>query len=469
VFCRVTYNDATHQGADRASLDVSLAHLQADPLDTLAMASAADIAQSSELEQRLLYAALASLPGDATNDQIVFERDPAWSQDRISFPELLVLARSLRDLLGNVRPLAPQDLIEPQQTQPGTLVEMNELRARATAALNALNTAINQLDTAVTALRAASPAASDEVRKRLIDVSWFGVPGSIPISRQGADAGPQSKLAEQGDALLKGLRQRYNDASAMNNGLPATGAKPADVIAVLQKVFDPSLVVLPRFTPPNGAALASTFGDSSTLLSGQNEAPARWLQQLTHLRPAVSRFDAAVSLARILAGADAPGFTLGQLPYQANDRWLALPLVAGAPLPTSGHVSLVAWMSGAYDPSQSHSGLLVDDWPERIPGTVASTGLAFHYEEPKARAPQSLLLAFNSDAETRVWNEDLLLAILNETIDLTKIRSVDLDTIQDVGQILPALYFAFNLAQETIAARFAAVSPLVATEIVGGQ
>ena len=72
VFCRVTYNDATHQGADRASLDVSLAHLQADPLDTLAMASAADIAQSSELEQRLLYAALASLPGDATNDQIVF-------------------------------------------------------------------------------------------------------------------------------------------------------------------------------------------------------------------------------------------------------------------------------------------------------------------------------------------------------------------------------------------------------------
>ena len=148
VFCRVTYNDAAHQGTSRASLDVSLHDLQADPLDVLSMAGAADIAQSSELEQRLLYAALASLPADAVNYQIVFERDPAWSQDRISFPELLVLARALRDLLGSVRPLAPQDLIEPQQTQPGTAVDMTELQSRATAALNALNTAINQLNAA---------------------------------------------------------------------------------------------------------------------------------------------------------------------------------------------------------------------------------------------------------------------------------------------------------------------------------
>ena len=175
--------------------------------------------------------------------------------------------------------------------------------------------------------------------------------------------------------MLNVLRKRYNDALAMNNGLPATGAKPADVVTVLQKVFDPSLVVLPRFTPPNSADLASTFGDSDTLLSGQTEAPARWLQQLAHVRPAVSQFDAAVFLARVLAGADAPDLTLGQLPYQANDRWLALPLAAGASLPTSGHVSLAAWMSRAYDASQSHSGLLVDEWPERIPATVASTGL----------------------------------------------------------------------------------------------
>ena len=50
-----------------------------------------------------------------------------------------------------------------------------------------------------------------------------------------------------------------------------------------------------------------------------------------------------------------------------------------------------------------------------------------------------------------------------------RLRSVDLDTIREVGQILPALYFAFNLAQETIAARFGAVSLLAAQQNPGGH
>jgi hypothetical protein len=82
-----------------------------------------------------------------------------------------------------------------------------------------------------------------------------------------------------------------------------------------------------------------------------------------------------------------------------------------------------------------------------------------HYEEPKARAPQTLLLACNPDSASTSWNDDLLLAILNETIDLAKVRTVDLDTIQEVGQILPALYFALNVAQDTISTSFAAIVP----------
>ena len=35
-------------------------------------------------------------------------------------------------------------------------------------------------------------------------------------------------------------------------------------------------------------------------------------------------------------------------------------------------------------------------------------------------------------------------------MDLAKIRAVDLDNIQEVGQILPGLYFPFNDQAETI-------------------
>ncbi len=109
-------------------------------------------------------------------------------------------------------------------------------------------------------------------------------------------------------------------------------------------------------------------------------------------------------------------------------------------------------MASSYDSTAEHSGLLVDEFPERIPNTVETTGIAFHYEEPKNRAPQALLLAICPDNRP-AWEGDGILAILNETIELAKIRTVDLDGVVAGGEILPALYFAFNTEGDTVSAR----------------
>jgi hypothetical protein len=63
------------------------------------------------------------------------------------------------------------------------------------------------------------------------------------------------------------------------------------------------------------------------------------------------------------------------------------------------------------------------------------------------------LLAVCPDARP-AWDDELLLATLEDTLQLAKIRSVDLDSLIDVGQILPAAYVPLNLQQSTIAARF---------------
>jgi hypothetical protein len=104
----------------------------------------------------------------------------------------------------------------------------------------------------------------------------------------------------------------------------------------------------------------------------------------------------------------------------------------------------------------SYAGLLIDEWPERIPSTQENAAVAFHYEEPKARPPQTLLLAVCPDGRA-YWDDDLLLGILQETLELAKIRSVDLNSIAEVGQILPALYFALNLQGATLSTNFATV------------
>jgi hypothetical protein len=135
------------------------------------------------------------------------------------------------------------------------------------------------------------------------------------------------------------------------------------------------------------------------------------------------------------------------------DRWLGLPLDPAAAAPVSGRVSLAALGFGDLTVASDLAGLLVDEWPERIPSTKQSAAVAFHYDEPKSRAPQALLLAICPDSRPE-WDDELLLATLQETLQLAKIRTVDLDSLTDVGQILPALYVPMNLQQATISTRF---------------
>lgn len=98
--------------------------------------------------------------------------------------------------------------------------------------------------------------------------------------------------------------------------------------------------------------------------------------------------------------------------------------------------------------------MLVDEWPERIPSASENAAVAFHYEERKSRAPQALLLGVCPDARA-LWDDDVVTGLLQETLELVKIRAVDLDSVREVGQILPALYFALNLQGATISVNFA--------------
>jgi len=433
VACQVTYKDAT-QGA--TTKVIRLSDLDVGPLDLLALATAANTAQQSELEMRILFAAL---PSGASEAQIVYQPEPPLPGAPLTFPDLLFLLRSLNALLGRARALRPQDLIEPerQAEDNGGLVDLTEINARAGAARQALSQTITDLSARLAGL----PGSAGAVRAALLAASYFGVPGAIP----GADA----DLGIQGRAVLQELQQRQVTAQATS--LPAT--KPEDAVAVLQAIFGAAFLVLPRLTPPDIATLRQAFGQSSQLLAGDTLAPARWLQQLTHVRPAISQLDEVSVLAQMLAGAGPPTLTIGQLPPVASDRWLALPL--NGMQPTRGRIALEAMTFGNYVTDISWCGLLLDEWVERIPNTTESAGVAFHYEGPTAQAPQTLLLAINPTQEGQ-WNGALIRNILEETMDLYKMRAVDLDSVQAVGQLLPALYFALNLQQETVSVRFAA-------------
>jgi hypothetical protein len=299
----------------------------------------------------------------------------------------------------------------------------------------------------LTTAAAGLPGAPDPARAALLRCSFYGAEGSVPLSNAGADA----RLADQAAAISKLLQDRLTKASAV---VIATAQAP-DLIALMKTIFGDDFVVLPRFTPPDFPSLQTTFAQSTAMVSSDRRAPARWLAQLTYIRPAISQLDAAYSLAQLLgaSNADPAAFLLGQLPPTANDRWLGLGVDLANP-PAKGRVAFACLTSGDPLTQNSYAGLLIDEWPERIPSLQENAAVAFHYEEPKARAPQALLLAVCPDNRP-IWDDDLVAGILEETLELTKIRAVDLDSVAEVGQILPALYFALNLQGATISTKFA--------------
>ncbi len=436
VRCQVTYLDST--GAAHTTT-VSLADLKVGPLDLLAMSNAPQTPERSEIENRVLYA--AALPAGAQQPQIVFAA-ASLAPGSLLFPDVRYLAQTLRSLVGASRALTPQDKTTPETEAPsaGGAVDVSDLQWRASTAVASLTSDLGALTAATTA---------SAIRSALLACSFYGVPGSIPNTSNG----PDPVLAQQKVSVAAVLQQRLAQATKVTIATAAT----SDLLGLFRTIFGSDFVVLPRFTPPALAALQSAFGQSASLISSDPQAPARWFRQVTYTHPGVSRLDLALSAAQAL-GASAiypPTLLLGQLPAPASlpDRWLALPIDPANP-PAKGRLAIAGVTVGDPTSANVYAGLAIDEWVERIPGTQAASALAFHFEEPSARAPNALLLAVCPKPQD-LWDDAMLQAVLSETLDLAKIRTVDLSSVTTVGQILPALYFALNLQAATISTQFA--------------
>ena len=434
VRARVTWTAA---GQTDTTL-VTLRDLDIGPLDVLALADASDQPKRAELEGRILLAAQPPIAADTITLTYSADQLPSGS---ITFPDLLTAARAIRALLGSARPLDLKAFALPDKAPTSGSVDVAEIAARASSLVAALDVDLAALQSALLALTSSpssSPAAA-AVTAALKTVSGYALPGALP-----APATSATGLLELGARMVAQLQQRRSAVTGATATLD-------DVMNDLRAVLGADAIVLPHLTPPDAAAVQSAFSQSSSMQAVDPQAVRRWLLQLSHLRPGVQRLDLAINATRLL-GADRPSIELAQLPATTSDRWLGLPLAPGS-TPMGGRVAIEAVTSGDPTSVAEYAGLLVDEWLERIPADTLTAGVAFHYDEPNARAPQALLLAVCPDGRA-TWDLDLVATILDETFDLAKIRGVDLASLMEVGQILPALYFPFNLQAATPATTF---------------
>lgn len=243
------------------------------------------------------------------------------------------------------------------------------------------------------------------------------------------------------DALLT-LHDNAADAPEKVNAL----------LAAAKHLFGEDFTMIPEFslTAIQADEWQNAYDQRAGLLSyqvntmGEDFPVDNWLYGAARVREKIGHVENAILMTEILAQKNIALEPI-QLPYRANDSWLALEYSDTCCI-DEDKLLYTAHYCVPFDGSRSQCGLLLDEWTEVIPGKNETTGLAFHYDRPNSEPPQALLLATPADFSGQ-WKWKDLVDTLHDTLDLAKKRAVGPEQIDGTAyaRFLPALVSAFTV------------------------
>lgn len=386
------------QGSTSIQKDYSLAEFNLCPLDVVYL-SAASVQAAPLVKLLQYYLKLQGIEGESfTGDVMIHvQRTTELPPDSRSLEEIIGLAYSLLKVFNDSRPLQSTDL---QESTLYTHEQLDEVAVSNLANRASITQAdFSQLKTAFTA----NP--TDATNWWQVSLLLNPVDPALPDSITG---------------IIGGFEQRQATYNSITEENPAKRA-----IAQINALLGQEFQVLPPIQPANSTALTAAFADQNTLLDGDLTKPKNWLQDYGRVRSAIESLDLFLTTAELF---DQPSaLQVAQLPLVPQQPWI------GEKYPATGksaRLSLVAHRPFPVSFDQSVTGLLMDSWSEIIPNQTQVTGLAFHYDEPKAQAPQAVLVAVPPDL-VKGWEFEALEAAIIETLDLAKTRAIE------IGQIFP--------------------------------
>ena len=412
--------------------------------------------------ERALRVAIPTL-GDA---ELTLGRDPTWPRSLRGLGQVMTLAGTLRTLLGGAHAVVPEDLAgvgerptrDLMSAQPELVARMSGLAASFQAAVAALaptiasipeDDVVADLDTAAALVAAISTLDAwgvpfDPTPTRPLDVAWIRAAWRGAEARgTNAQASVERMIGQPAGTPAAILLECAQDV--------ATGVLGGAFLVL------PLLPVLPDLPPgtPDHFVVALT---EPAFPAPPATAVRRFVRDLGTVRTQVGRLAEALLLEgalghrRDLRVAQITGRTATG-PGVGTDRWLAGPLPPAGPWPDGPVTHLVLDTVGTVGTAGAGSlaGIVIDGWVEDLPMQVgpkarsedprpdrARTGLAVRADAASARPPQTVLAAVSPDG--RRWTADTLRAVIEQTVDLARVRMVTLETLAGQGLMLPALY-----------------------------
>jgi len=445
--------NVTPPGAAASVVVIGLDSLGLCALDVAVEAAGAP----AQLEYRIVEAVSARQPAGSV---VAVSTVPA-ADGTPGFAELLSLAARIRATLGKASPLAPQHVQGPDSS-PVTGLNSAELDGRIAALEASFSNAVDVLARAAKALDEAAGAAAilaavTALRSALIGVADQGIAGAWPVSPADSTPAVVASLGGQAGAVLATVGPL---AAIARPAAPGAGSKAADVSAWLAVATDyvkgitgSNVPMVPTFLLPANSAYAGSFAPAAAPVGADKAAMMAWLRRTARVRPNLAALHDTLLASEALSGT-AASLATAQLPVEAAPPWVGIPFPGKAP--PKARVAAVVSTPAPIDPTAEFCGFVCDNWTEQLPGltSVATaargyessevTGMSFSLDTPDASAPQCLLLAIAPDPG-RGWSLDVLLDTVRETLDLAKIRTVDIGDLPRMGRVLPALHSMSNV------------------------
>ena len=210
-----------------------------------------------------------------------------------------------------------------------------------------------------------------------------------------------------------------------------------------EAVFGLGFLVL---TPVTGSAdlYATTYGK----LAPGRAAIRRWLRDIATVRPALARYTETLLFGDAMGRSPGAGRTLAVAQLAATgttgtSTWLGSNLPNGAASPDQPVTDVLVDAPVTYAPTDTIAGLVIDEWGEQLPrrnadgSATVTTGVAVNANAPNARAPQAVLLAIAPDGSR--WTTKSLLAVLDATRELARMRAVTLERQASPSSVMPAI------------------------------
>jgi hypothetical protein len=403
------------------------------PLDLVALARAATKEnEGSLLDRRVLDAVIGGL-SNVTEATVIYDATPGV----FTFPQAMEVARAIGSAFAGMRPLLADDLVPPAEAstarQGGATDDAKALLDSAKQARTALGSAKDALDAAVAEPAGASKTA--KLRAELKKVSTYD-PAAFPDPSATA-----AEIDAAADAASDGLGRRSAAAAVLYSPGTGSGDLVRAAVAGFQAMFGRDFLTTQNLIPRNASELALSLADRDALLqAGDETAPVEMLEQAARVREPLGRVRRVALYAGAL-GSPQPRIAVVQVPFVKGEGW-AGPRPSSTKPPPGGRVSclLLVPNGNTLDPNRALEGLVLDEWVETVPTETEETGVSFHFDNPGAEAPQTVLAAVPAAADGK-WTFAQLLATVNETLDLARVRMLEPEDLpRGLGQALPAIY-----------------------------